>query len=247
MRRTQTGRRKRKDQVGWSKVLTPTEQKNFWYYLRGETRSAVTKQFSDVEAIGTRKLILICDLFFCTGLRETELARLRVQDTPHVLGRDVIEIYRGKGDKDRTIQVSQRLAAELTEYIRMIRPKTMPRHIKRSDVTKPLFYSRQARPYLQQFVSTNKNTGEVKKRLRASTALYRAIRRTGEHAGINKHVYPHMLRHTFAVNALLNGVDIYLLQGLMGHSDVTITTRYLHLTNAHFKGLGEKLDFALLR
>jgi site-specific recombinase XerD len=55
-----------------------------------------------------------------------------------------------------------------------------------------------------------------------------------------------MLRHTFAVNALLNGVDIYLLQGLMGHSDITITARYLHLVNAQLSGLGEKLDFAYL-
>ena len=246
MRSPQTGARRRRDQIGWSKVLTIGEQKNFWHYLRGEMRSADTKQFNDVEAIGTRKLILICDLFFCTGLRETELAQLRVQDTPFVLGQDVIEIYRGKGNKDRTIQISRRLAAELSEYIRMVRPKTMPRHVKRGDISNPLFYSRQARPYIQQFETVNKKTKEVKIRLRASTALYRAIRRAGKHAGIAKYIYPHMLRHTFAVNALLKGVDIYLLQELMGHSDITMTARYLHLINTQLKGLGEKLDFSFL-
>ena len=246
MRKPQTGQRRRKDQIGWSKVLTIAEQKNFWHYLRGEMRSTVTRQFSDVEAIGTRKLVLICDLFFCTGLRETELAQLRVQDTPFVLGQDVIEIYRGKGNKDRTIQLSHRLAAEVTGYIKTIRPKTMSRYIKRSDISRPVFYSRQGRPYLQHFVTINKKTMEAKTRFRASTALYRAIRRIGEHAGIAKHIYPHMFRHTFAVNALLKGVDIYLLQELMGHSDITMTARYLHLVNAQLKGLGEKLDFSFL-
>ena len=246
MRKIQTGQRKRRDQIGWSKVLTPSEQKNFWHYLRGEIRSTVNKRFCDVESVGTRKLILICDLFFCTGLRETELAQLRVQDTPFVIGQDVVEIYRGKGNKDRTIPVSRRLAIELTEYIRKFRPKTMPRHISRIDISKPMFYSRQGRPYIQKYVTINEKTNETKTRIRASTALYRAIRKTGEHAGITKHIYPHMLRHTFAVNALMNGVDIYLLQALMGHSDITITARYLHLVNAQLRGLGEKLDFTFL-
>lgn len=246
MRSASGGPRRRKDQIGWSKVLTPGEQKNFWAYLRGEMRSAVNKQFSDIESLGVRKLILICDLFFCTGLRETELAQLRVQDTPLVLGQDVIEIYRGKGNKDRTIQVSRRLAAEIAEYIKKYRPETMPRYIKRSDITKPLFYNRQGRSYVQRYETINKKTKVVKTRLRASTALYRAIRGTGEHAGVIKHIYPHMLRHTFAVNALLKGVDIYLLQELLGHSDITMTVRYLHLVNAQLKGLGEKLDFSFL-
>jgi len=245
MRSASGGPRRRRDQIGWSKVLTPAEQKNFWAYLRGEMRSAVNKQFSDIESLGVKKLILICDLFFCTGMRAAELARLRVQDTPLVLGQDVIEIYRGKENKDRTIQVSRRLAAEIEEYIEKYRPETM-RHVKRSDISKPLFYNRQGRPYIQQFETVDKKTKAVTTRLRASTALYRAIRVTGEHAGIAKHIYPHMLRHTFAVNALLKGVDIYLLKELMGHSDITMTARYLHLVNTQLKGLGEKLDFSFL-
>lgn len=233
---------RRKDQIGWSKVLTAKEQQLFWTYLHGESPSKITGEPIDLESVATIRFQLISDLLFRTGLRETELAQLRVCDTPLVLGTNVIEVYRGKNNKDRTIQISQRLADSLGEYVKQFRPKTMPRHIRRSDITRPVFYSQGRRPYLQKVRVVSKGTGEITTRLRTSVSLYRKFRITGRHAGIAKRVFPHMLRHTFAVNALLNGVDIYLLQQLMGHSDITITARYLHIVNAQLAGLGEKLD-----
>lgn len=170
-----------------------------------------------------RRILLICDILLHTGLRAFELCRLRVQDTPFVLRVNVIEVYRGKNNKDRGVDISKRLSGEISNYIKHLRSATMPRHIKRGDVSKPLFYSQHRKPY-----TTN--------------ALYRLIGKLGERAGLSKHLHTHMFRHTFAVNALLKGVDIYLLQQLMGHSDITTTAQYLHIVNAHIKGLGEKLD-----
>jgi site-specific recombinase XerD len=183
----------------------------------------------------------MCELLFSTGLRETELAQLRVQDTPAVLRANVIEVYRGKNDKDRTIQVAAELTRKIETYIKRVRPKTMPRHVIRGDITKPIFYSQHGRPYTKRVKVPDRKTGQSQVRVRTSTALYRTIRKIGEHADIAKRVYPHMLRHTFAVNALVRGVDIYLLQQLMGHSDITMTVRYLHLVNAQLDGLGNKL------
>jgi len=232
---------RRRDQIGWSKVMTAKEQQRFWSYLYGRTPSVVTGGFIELGSTGTKRIQLISDLLFRTGMRETELAQMRVCDTPMVLGTNVIEVYRGKNNKDRTIQVGQQLADELSGYIAGVRPGTMPRHIRRSDITKPVFYSQSRRPYLKKIQVVHRKTGEIVSRLRTSASLYRKFRSIGEHAGIGKRVFPHMMRHTFAVNALLNGVDIYLLQQLMGHSDITITARYLHIVNAQLQGLGEKL------
>ena len=119
--------------------------------------------------------------------------------------------------------MSQRIAKRLAGYIENDRRRTLPRHVLRSDVNKPVFYS------------------QKKKRLGRS-GLYRMVQQAAKKAGVIKNVHPHMLRHTFAVNALIRGVDIYLLSTLMGHSNIGMTSKYLHIVNAQIEGLGEKLD-----
>jgi site-specific recombinase XerD len=177
----------------------------------------------NIESVKGQRLLLICDLMLCTGLRASEVCGLRVKDTPMVLGTDVIEVYRGKGDKDRTIQLSPKMAGELTAYISRVRHETLPRHVRRGDITQPVFYGEKRRPY-------------------GRHGLKMLIYRLGQTAGIIKRLHPHMFRHAFAVNTLLAGVDIYLLQQLMGHSSIEITAKYLHIVNAQMRGLGIKLD-----
>lgn len=205
-------KRRRKNIITWSKLLTEEEQKQLFEFLK-----------TNQETPGGIRELLICDLMIHTGLRANELCCLRVQDTPQVLGVEAIEVYRGKFDKDRTIPISSRLARFIKNYIKLLRGQTMPRYIKRGDVSKPLFYSRVKRPY-------------------TPNALYLMVHRVGRQAGITKKLHPHMFRHTFATNSLLQGIDIYVLQQLMGHSGITATAGYLHLVSAHLKGLGNKLD-----
>lgn len=225
---------KRKDQIGFSKVLTIKEQRKFCSYLSAMVRA-------EPESVKVQRDVLICELFLSTGLRARELAQLRVQDTPFILGMDVIEVYLGKYKKDRTIPVCRELSKKLCYYIEKVRTKTLPRHVRRSDYGKAVFYSQSKHPYTQQVHVFIKKTGEWVWRVRGSTPLYRKVRRIGQRAGIAKHVYPHLLRHTFAVNALSNRVDINQLQQLMGHSDITMTARYLHIVNSQLEGLGRKL------
>lgn len=186
--------------------------------------------------IAGRRLFLICDLMLNTGVRISELAALRVQDTPMVLGKNFIEVL-GKGQKHRSISIAQRLADELELYIRKVRPKTLPRHVRRKDVTLPIFYSRHRRPYLRK-VKTDTGT-----KLTATRGLYEAIHKAGTRAGLSKHLHPHILRHTFATNFLRKLPNkLPHLQRMMGHSEMITTTVYLHLVAKQDEALAEQLD-----
>ncbi|MCK5612265.1 tyrosine-type recombinase/integrase, partial [Candidatus Pacearchaeota archaeon] len=135
-------------------------------------------------------------------------------------------VYRGKNQKDRTVSLSFRLAEAIRNYISKYRSRTTPRHVRRSDPRHPVFYNDRCRPY-------------------TPNVLYLLFRKAGEDAGIPKRVHPHMFRHTFAVQALRSGVDIYTLQELLGHSDIITTTQYLRFMNTRQKELGGQLDFPI--
>lgn len=210
------GKGKRRHIIGWSKVLTKDEQQQLMTYLIAKS--------NDVKG---KCLYLICDVLLNTGLRATELCDLRVRDTPFVLGRNSVEVYRGKNDKDRTVPISSRLAKEITKYIEGVRPKTLGLHVRRSAVAvnKCLFYSPHREPF---------------KRLALNWAIGLAARK----AGITKPITPHKLRHTFATNALIQGVHIDRLRRLMGHSSVATTMKYLDFVEEMDTKLGEQIDQA---
>lgn len=231
MRQSHRGPRKRKDVLSWRKLLTATEEKQLMIYLR-----------KHADTIPGKRIYLMCDILLNTGVRIQELVRLRVQDTPAVLGENAVEVFMGKGKKDRTIPISKRLAVAIDKYIREIRPRTLPRHIHRGDTSRPVFYSSQRKVYYRAIKDG------VKTKIRVSVSLYRMIRGLAQAAGISKAVHPHMFRHTFAVNAIRSkedggaGIDIYALQSLMGHSSIEITAKYLHFVAGQRNGMGDRLD-----
>jgi len=214
------GKRKRKQIIGWSKVLTKDEQQKMMRFLIRRAKTTTGRQH-----IMSRRILLICDLLLNTGLRASELCNLRVKDSSYVLGRNVIEVYKGKGEKDRIIPISARLTRKISGYIKEMRPQTLPRHVRRSDFNPCLFYCHQRRPYTRD-------------------GLYRIIRKTAEKAGLAKRITPHKFRHTFATNSLLKKVELERLRGLMGHASVTTTAKYLHIVEQMDSDLGEQLDQA---
>ena len=220
----------RKDIITWSKVMTAKEQEVLFAYL-----------WENATTISGKRLLFMCDIMLHTGVRELEICSMRMQDTPMILGTANIVVYRGKGNKDRMIPVSERLAKAITEYIRDIRPRTLPRYVTQQDVARQVFYSQLKRPFTKDWPVVNKKTGEIGNVTRVN-GFYYAVRRAGEKAGIAKRITPHIFRHSFAVNSMLNGVDIYTLSYLMGHSSIEVTAKYLHLVKDVLRGLGDKLD-----
>lgn len=212
MQRRKKGKRKRKHIIGWSKVLTKDEQQMLMGYLSARTTDSKTKV-----------LYLMCDILINTGLRVSELCNLRIKDTPYVLKRNVIEVYLGKNNKDRTIPISSRLTRAIIKYVNEARPGTLPRFVARDDVKKYVFYN------------------EKHKQFKRHAVLW-AISSTAVRAGISKPVTPHKLRHTFATNTLLKGIDLQTVSRLMGHLSVVTTNKYVDIVNEMDADLGERID-----
>lgn len=210
------GKRKQRDTgMGINKILTTPEQLRMWQYLE--------KNCDSVDGI---KNLVMWDVLIGTGIRASELCRLRLQDTPEYLGENAIFISRSKGmggGKDRTVWISKRLAGVISDWIEHYRWQLLPTSTRRQDKTRYLFYSYRRRKY-------NAN------------AVYKKFQQMAIDAGITKDFHPHMARHTYATYQLLDGVNLGTLQGLLGHSSIKITQQYLHVAELLDSQIGERLD-----
>lgn len=148
----------------------------------------------------------ILETFFSTGLRLSELCMLsRFFD----LKRGELSV-RGKGDKLRVVFISDRAKNALKKYLD-----------KRSDAEEALFISLNKK---------NDIVGRITPR-----AIQRLIDYYGRKAGIAARIHPHMLRHQFATDLLINGADLRSVQELLGHSSISTTQAYTHLTNKELR------------
>lgn len=159
----------------------------------------------------------ILELLFSSGLRVSELVSLN-RDHVNLKRREFT--VRGKGQKDRPIFVSEQAAEWLQKYLD-----------RRADTLSPLFISLGG----NRSASTDGNF----KRLTARS-IQRIIQKYALVAGITKHVSPHTLRHSFATDLLMNGADIRSVQTLLGHSNISTTQIYTHITDPHLKAVHDK-------
>ncbi len=179
------------------------------------------------EAIDTSTLVglrnrAIVEFLYSTGLRISELVALNVQQVN--LERGEFQV-RGKGQKMRIVFLSQRAKAWIIDYLSA-----------RDDGYEPLFLNhRRARNIKDGAVEMK---GEHR-RLTAYT-IQEMVRKTALKAGIVKKVTPHVLRHSFATELLINGADIRSVQDMLGHASITTTQIYTHLTNQKLKEVHEK-------
>ncbi len=159
----------------------------------------------------------ILELLFSSGLRVSELVGL---DRDHINLKRREFMVRGKGQKDRPIFISVEAAEWVQKYLDM-----------RTDTTKPLFIRYGGRKTVDRSGNFYRLTARSIQRLVAHYALM---------AGITKHVSPHTMRHSFATNLLMNGADLRSVQALLGHSNISTTQIYTHVTDPHLKAVHEK-------
>jgi integrase/recombinase XerD len=165
---------------------------------------------SSPEYRALRNLALV-DLLFATGLRVGEVSSLNVQD---FFVRESVFRVKGKGGRDRLAVVVDE------ETVRVQRKYLEVR--TRIGVRSPALFLNSSGNRL-----TTQGIANVVARLR-------------EEAGIERHVTPHMLRHTVATLLLRNGADIRIVQEFLGHASIATTQRYTHVTKEHLKGVLRK-------
>jgi integrase/recombinase XerD len=181
------------------------------------TKDQITRLLEAAKKAGSRDYC-ICNLLFETGLRVSELASLTLADVD-LTGSQII-VRRGKGGKLRTVGFSPEMRRILAAWIREYRPGYSLTGKGRTDGTPPnlvpLF------PALR-----GEETG---KRLTAS-GVNQMVTRWGKVANITGvRCSPHTFRHTFAVNFLRLGGDTFSLQQALGHTSLTMTSKYVYLT-----------------
>jgi len=159
----------------------------------------------------------IIELLFSSGLRVSELVNL---DRGHINTKRREFMVRGKGQKDRPVFISNIAAEYIDTYL-----------ARREDTLAPLFlnYSR----------NNIADTSGGFRRL-SPRSIERLIAKYAKLAGITKHVSPHTMRHSFATDLLMNGADIRSVQTMLGHSSISTTQIYTHVTDAHLHDVYEK-------
>ncbi len=155
------------------------------------------------------------ELLFSTGLRVSELAGLSREQVN--LNRDEFTV-RGKGKKLRVVFLSNQGKYWLKQYL-----------ARRGDVSPALFVAHDR-------AQKGREDGLAGLTPRS---VQRVVERYARLAGITKRITPHTMRHTFATDLLMNGADIRSVQALLGHSSITTTQVYTHITNQHLREIHE--------
>jgi site-specific recombinase XerD len=160
----------------------------------------------------------ILELLFSTGLRVSELCGLNRESINLKSGEFAV---RGKGDKVRLVFLSETAKNALKNYLE-----------KREDVDEALFIRQTKNPAKPSFAKAS----EGKDNLRLTPrSVERLVKYYAAKAGLTKKITPHSLRHSFATDLLMNGADIRSVQALLGHSNITTTQIYTHITDKQLR------------
>ncbi|BAQ10505.1 tyrosine recombinase xerc [Bacillus sp. OxB-1] len=159
----------------------------------------------DKKSLRDRALL---ELLYATGIRVSELTGIRLKDLDDQLG---IVMVMGKGRKERYVPYGEFAQSALSAYLEESRPLLV-----KQKVHDALFVNLRGDPL------TDGGVRHILKMLM-------------ERASIHSKIYPHMIRHTFATHLLSNGADMRTVQELLGHSHLSSTQVYTHITKEHLR------------
>lgn len=192
--------------------LAKTDEHQITFLNTEELEELIAKP--DLTTPQGRRDKAILDLLFSTGLRVSELCGLKITDIN--LERFEFSI-KGKGGKIRVVFLDLESKQSLQNYLKY-----------RTDKSEYLFVS---------YGHTNEEKIQVQDEDKPMTprSVQRMIQKYSHQAGITKQVTPHVLRHSFATDLLMGGADIRAVQALLGHSSITTTQIYTHVTDQHLQ------------
>ncbi len=153
------------------------------------------------------------ELMYATGMRVSELINLKMDD----LNMDVRFVKcLGKGSKERIVPFGKKAKESIARYL----DKGRKRFLKKK-VSNFLFLTRLGKPMSRQ-------------------TFWKTIKKYAKEARIKKDIMPHSLRHSFATHILERGADLRVVQELLGHSDISTTQIYTHISKDRLKSIHKK-------
>ncbi|MFY4479938.1 site-specific tyrosine recombinase XerD [Latilactobacillus sakei] len=186
-------------------IDSPKQGRHLPAVLSSEEIERLLKTPDTSTPLGLRDRAIL-EVLYATGLRVSELVHLKLTDLHLSLG--LIQTL-GKGDKERIIPIGDVAVDWINQYLE----RSRNRLTKGKDS-----------PYL--FVNFHGN-GLTRQ------GIWKNLKAIVQAAGIDKDVTPHTLRHSFATVLLENGADLRVVQELLGHSDISTTQIYTHISKKH--------------
>lgn len=172
------------------------------HVLDQQTVSALLESI-DVQDVplGCRDRALL-EMIYACGMRVSEVISCKLESFD---ADDAFVRVLGKGDKTRLVPVGRSALEALKAYLEKGRPKLV-----RPGTKSYLFLTVRGRPLTRERVR-------------------QILQERAKAAGIDQHVFPHILRHSFATHLLENGADLRIIQEMLGHADISTTQIYTHL------------------
>ncbi len=193
-------------------IYTPKKDKKLPDYLSINEIERLLQSVDITTKLGYRDRTML-EITYGAGLRVSELLSLKTEDINLEMG--FIRCY-GKGNKERIIPIGEIALDYLNIYLINIRPK-----LQKNMKSKELFLNSRGKSMSRQ-------------------GFFKILLNYGKIAGIKKHLSPHTLRHSFATHLLENGADLRSVQEMLGHSDISTTEIYTHLSMKQIKKVYDK-------
>jgi integrase/recombinase XerD len=160
-------------------------------------------------SFGLRDRAMI-ELLYASGLRISELANARLENFN---SQERILRVNGKGNKTRLVPIGRKASEALASYLSIERPKL----VKRQTGSEIFLSARGAKL--------------------TTARIWQIVKRIARHSGLEKNIYPHLLRHSFATHLLGNGADLRIIQEMLGHADISTTQVYTHVDQQRLKAV----------
>jgi integron integrase len=200
--------------------------------------------------------LLMAQLLYGCGLRLMECVRLRIKDID--FGINKIYIYAAKGGKNRVVQLPKTILQNIhsqTQKVKTIHQNDLAQGYGSVYLPSELAnkYKSSAKEFMYQYlfpskkISIDPRSGTKQRHHIQQSGLQKAIKTAVRKAEINKHVTCHTFRHSFATHMLEDGVNIRVVQDMMGHADVKTTEIYTHVMEKDINAAVSPLDTLVAR
>ncbi len=180
-------------------------------FLKFEEVEKLLNQPDSRETRGCRDVAML-ELMYATGLRVSELIKLRTKD---INFQDGFLICRGKGSKERVVPLGKSASKAVRSYLESARPVLLKQE------TDFLFLTSRGSYFTRQ-------------------GFWKMLKKYANRAGLDPGISPHVLRHSFATHLLERGADLRSVQMMLGHSQITTTQIYTHVSRRRMRQVYDK-------